>query len=201
MTMNDGNVPEELKLECEITGAHLTLNGLITLSASANRGDFSTVHEPLREAIWGSVEDDVEVGMRAILSIDDETGRTLLEINPGFESDSKETFLRLEVQYPEPYAHVPGEMNFSHAQLAGLWRRGEANIRAEEHRLAALAAADPADHSKAEKAKTLELVRTALAYVAGDQPEKSPVAVFEEWLALTGRRGDLTIVKCLPLAA
>ena len=192
---------DEIKVEMEIKAAELVLNGLMAMCVELAPGDFAAVNGPLKQAIWGDGIGREGVVTHASLQTDETTGLHCLELNHVPNFNAKETFLTLHVGCPEPYEQIAATMSFSQTELASLWERGREDILAEERRLAAAAQNGPQDSTAAASAKMFEVLHTVLQYVAGENPERSPITVFEEWLELTGRTGGISMVKNLPMAA
>ncbi|ALE17115.1 hypothetical protein AMC99_01827 [Altererythrobacter epoxidivorans] len=199
--MRKNTTPNELNLSCDVIGAELTLNGLLTISTKLEEEDFVFANDLLGEAIWGSNEDGVELPMPVALMRDDETGEELLAMNHFSEEPGKDTYLQLHLALPEPYTHVPSVAGFSQKQLTDTWHRGKEKLAREEAEWVSRAKKMPFDRELAIKAKTASLVRVVLQYVAGDAPEVSPVAIFEEWQEITGRAGQVGVIQRLQQAA
>lgn len=199
--MHKNATPNELNLSCDVTGAELTLNGLLTIGTKVEEEDFAFVNDLLGQAIWGSNEEGKELPMPFAVMRDDETGAELFALNHFTEEPGKDTFLQLQMALPKPYENFPAVLGFSQKQLTDTWHRGKEKLAREEAELVSQARKMPFDRELAIKAKTASLVRVVLQYVAGDAPEVSPVAIFEEWQELTGRAGQVAVIQRLQQAA
>lgn len=194
---NDGNIV----LSCQVIGAEVTLNGLLKLSAETNVEDFAIVSGLLHRWIFGSDDEAIEILIDAAIVTDDETGFHSMEINHVPDRDGRETYLTLYLAYPEPYANLPATISFSQDQLSALWKRSKKGISSEMRRLDLITSRDPSNFAAAAEAKTIELVGTVLEYLAGDATDASPVTVFEDWIAMTKREGQVSLATRLQMAA
>lgn len=179
MTMSQTN-DNGILIEAVPTRAKLTMRGLVELEGWITAADVGAVLDMLGPH---ALREGDKTKLPACLYEDDEDGR--FELVVGDPDGEKGTFLTVGFDAAE---HGELKMVLSEERLARAWRAARDEIVAREE----------AAQNNQERA-AVGLVKAVLQFASGEQGW-SPVAAFNEWLNVSGRKGAVGI-PALPLAA
>lgn len=176
---------EDLMIQTTPTRATLTMRDIVILDAQIGAEEVQAATKLLNlpeteEGEWGTLD------VRLVTDTDDGSSELVM----GDFDEEKGTFLTLHFDPPPEYARCAFRLVLGQERLAGIWRQARQDILAYEQ-----AAFSPGGRT------LIGLVRAALQFASDEAEGGSPVQAFNEWLAATGRKGQVGIPMALPQAA